>query len=156
MRPHSVDSRKTRKLGKTLLSADVFPFVDKRRLVRSTVFEEMVHEAAEQAIKHRNTTVAKHLLIPFSSTRYFKAIARYLLDQGAVSYQVMNALVTIRLSTATAKRDMSLVSYLEEYEGTIEETFGRGVKVDGAEEAYLDAMESGKRLPGSFEHGKRR
>src|SRR5687767_15303335 len=130
MRPDPVDSRKTRKLGKTLLPGDVFPFLDKARLVRSPVFEEMVQEAAEQAIKHRNTSVAKNLLIAFAGTRYFKAIARYLLDKGAVSYEVANARVVIRLSAAPPKSEMRLAGYLRKYEGTVEDAFGAGVRID--------------------------
>jgi hypothetical protein len=116
----------------------------------------MLQDAAEQAIKHRNTTVAKNLLIQFSATRYFKAIARCLLDKGAVSYEVANARVVIGLSAAPPKSEMRLAGYLKKYEGTVEDMFGRGARIDGAGEAYLDAMESGARLPGSFEGGKRR
>lgn len=158
MQPDS-KSRQTRKLFAALLNAEVFPYIDKARFITSLPFREMLNQAVQDALEHRNTNGAMNLLIPFSKTRYFKPLACFLTDWAALVIKVEKKKpgVTIHLSAATPKRDMTLTAYLEQWKNNVEDAFGQRVEEDGSRnEKYLDAMDSRARLPGSFESGKRR
>lgn len=153
-----------KKLWAALLDVQVFPFIDKAQLVKSSVFQKMVDEAIHFAIKDGNLTPSKNILTRFAKTRYFQPIACCLADRAALRINVKNGEIIIHLSKKTKVQEKTLTAYLDKYKNNNKDAFGEEegkakkymVLIEREAEEYIDIMDTPMLLPGSFGSGKKR
>jgi len=130
--------------------------VDKRAFVRSDAFHKKADFAISEVLSHRNTTPLYELLAVFERTQYFKPLVSYFRDRAGVWPERdpfdLNNRVILRLGAPARGTLPSFAKYLEGKKGSIKDVLGPQARMTHV--SHADALN--KRLPGSYESGRKR
>lgn len=146
-----------RQLAKAILAPDVWRFIDIKKFARSNVCELAMKAAIEHIALHRDCTVARPWLSAFAETDYFEATVNYFTENASLIFTAHAGVVGVSISTVPASKYRLFLDFHAHSKGrTLEGIYGRGCKLNGdGGRPYVDAMDLGKRLPGSFESNSR-
>jgi len=145
-----------RQLAKAILSPEVWRFIDVRKFARSIVCELAMEAAIEHIALHRDCTVAKPWLVAFADTEFFEASVNYFSGNASLIFTANAGVVGFSMSTVPASKYRHFLDFHADSKGrTLKGIYGQQYKLKGSGQPYLDAMDSGQRLPGSFESNSR-
>lgn len=145
-----------RQLAKSILSPEVWRFIDVKKFTRSNVCELAMKAAIEHISLHRDCTVAKPWLSAFADTEYFEAAVNYFSDNASLIFTANAGVVDVSLSTVPASEYRHFLDFRAHSKGrTLKGIYGQQSRLNGSGQPYVDAMDSGNRLPGSFESNSR-
>ena len=146
-----------RQTAKGILSPEVWQFIDVKKFARSLVCELAMEASIEHMKKHHDCTQAKPWLRAFADTEFFEAVVNYFTENAGLIFSVNSGIVEFSRSTVPSSEYRHFLDFHARSSAkTLEGLYGRGfkLKADSVRGPYLDAMDSRKRLPGSFESGR--
>lgn len=145
-----------RQLAKGILAPDVWRFIDVKKFARSNVCELAMKAAIEHINLHRDSTVAKPWLRAFGDTEFFEAAVNYFSENASLIFTVNAGVVDFSMATVPASKYRHFLDFHAHSKcRTLKGIYGPQCRLKDSGEAYVDAMDSGKRLPGSFESNSR-
>lgn len=145
------------KSARNVLSPDVWQFIDPRRFARSTICESAMHSAVAHVKNHGDITVVNPWLEAFANTEFFEAAVEYFTHNAGLCITCHSGVIRIQKGNFPTPEYAHFQDVLARSKGRkLEDIFGRGAKLKSKiAHSYLDAMDSGNILPGSFGNGKR-
>ena len=145
-----------RQLAKRILAPEVWRFIEIRKFVRSNVCELAMKAAVEHIALHRDCTVANPWLSAFADTEFFEAAVNYFSENASLIFAANAGVVDASISTAPVSKYRKFLDFHAHSKGrTLKGIYGQQCKLKSSSQPYVDAMDSGKRLPGSFEGNSR-
>jgi hypothetical protein len=160
-----MDEKSFKKTVNALSSPVVLPFIDGGRVAKSAAYQELVIWAVAH---HRQTGDYTYLLrlleIVAKSTVYLPTL-KWIADRTGLKYFVADdydgksAATPIKFAKNVEGKAVSMEPYLTRYRGTrhqVIESLSNHKTRQKKNSAARDGDAMARRLPGSFEHGKRR
>lgn len=146
-----------RQAARKILSPEVWQFIDVKKFARSLVCELAMEATIEHMNIHKDCTQANPWLRAFADTEFFEAVVNYFSENAGFVFSAKSGIVEFFRSTAPSSEYRHFLDFHARSKAkTLEALYGRGfkLKIDSAQAPYLDAMDSRKRVPGSFESGR--
>jgi hypothetical protein len=141
---------------KSLAYPEVREIVDHSKLLRSAIFSDAVTIALKQVNAHRNTAPLEQILNLFADTQFYRPLLYWLCSDRALRFRYRDGRIVLLVS---GKQNTSLevfhTSHLREFlkqKGSLNDVLRKlGETLPNETSArYLDALDSRKRLPGSY------
>jgi hypothetical protein len=150
---NDIDTRTVRGLLATLRDANIGPFIDLKKLCRSSFYERVVEIAVAKADEHGNLTQLNHFLEVLHGTPYANdliLVARLRLNVVVVDSMPVALRKATRAQIAQAARQALVKKPVTKVD------VRTPVKKYEKEERSQDLMDSRLMLPGGYGTGRRR
>ena len=120
MTPSKSPPAETKQAVKIILhlnNAEIRPYIDHRKLVRSKLLADCLDWAVQVIDRDRNTNIAMELVNLFSETIYFRPVLYWLCDRSGHTHRIVKGSVKIVLNANPQPKQVSLLQYLTEFKG---------------------------------------
>jgi len=143
-------------LLKSLAYPEVREIIDHSKLIHSAIFADVVTFALKQVNSHRNTTPLEQILNLFADTQFYRPLLYWLCSDKALRFRYRNGRIVLLLS---GKQNISLETFhapqcreFLKQKGSMNDVLRKlgEASINKTCEKYLDALDSPRRLPGSY------